>query len=395
MRRYAKTAALQDGAGLKILHFIQSLITGGAQRQLTYLSREQVRRGHSVHIAVLDGGDCASDLAGTGAVVHSLRAGAMNFARGRGIHNYDFRLLFRVRRLIDRLQPDLAQTWITQMDVLGGLGCYLAGTPWILREPASALAYDVSLSVRLKAWARLRVGRTAAGVVCNSTVGTEYWLKMQPRLARYVIPNGVPLEEIDGAAASSGIISLPPAEALVLYVGRMDDRQKNVSTLIPAAAKVLKIRPATRFLLCGEGPSLPKIRQMIGALGLEGKVLTPGNVTGVWGIMKQANVFASVSRFEGIPNAVMEAMACRCPLVVSDIPEHRAFLSSESALFTPSEDADSIASAILNSLSDPAAGRSRANKARRVIEEFSLDRMARRYDDVYRDVLSRTDRNKR
>jgi hypothetical protein len=82
-------------------------------------------------------------------------------------------------------------------------------------------------------------------------------------------------------------------------------------------------------------------------------------------------------------------MACRCPLVVSDIPEHRAFLTDDSALFVRPEDPDSIAAAILEALSDPAAGLARAQRARELIEKFSLGRLAYLYDEVYRDVLAR------
>ncbi len=53
----------------------------------------------------------------------------------------------------------------------------------------------------------------------------------------------------------------------------------------------------------------------------------------VWALMKKASVFVSLSAYEGCPNTVMEAMACGCPIIVSDIPEHREILDEQSALF--------------------------------------------------------------
>jgi glycosyltransferase involved in cell wall biosynthesis len=376
------------GTVLRILHLIQSLITGGAQRQLIYLAREQVKSGHDVHIAVLDGGELVPDLLRSGAKMHSLRTGALNHARGPGLHNYDLRLIFRLNNLVRTVNPDVTQTWIAQMDVLGGIASYLAGRPWILREPASSLAYDITLGIRLKAFARRWIARSAAGLVANSPGGVEYWAMKLPRRPRYLIPNGIPIEEIDAIPKGDAGLVLPESEARVLYVGRMDDG-KNVVALVRAAAQLLSLRPAAQFVLCGEGASLSQIRRQISDLGLEGTMLTPGNVVGVWGIMKQANVFVSVSRYEGIPNAVMEAMACGCPLIVSDIPEHRAFLAEDSALFVPAEDHTALAAAIQTCLTDPEAAAARARRARQRIEKFSVGSMASLYDEVYREVLAR------
>jgi glycosyltransferase involved in cell wall biosynthesis len=100
-------------------------------------------------------------------------------------------------------------------------------------------------------------------------------------------------------------------------------------------------------------------------------------------------VLVSVSRFEGSPNVVLEAMAGGCPLIVSDIAPHRELLDGASALFTPADDVVMLASRIENAIADREGARRRAEAARLRVEPFGAGRIAARYLDIYRDVLSR------
>ena len=66
--------------------------------------------------------------------------------------NYDPMLFLRLVRLIWRLRPDIVQTWLLQMDILGGLAASLTRTPWLLREPVSGLFWTGGLKTRLRRW---------------------------------------------------------------------------------------------------------------------------------------------------------------------------------------------------------------------------------------------------
>src|SRR4029077_5699867 len=97
-----------------------------------------------------------------------------------------------------------------------------------------------------------------------------------------------------------------------------------------------------------------------------------GFVKDLWCWMRRADVFVSVSRFEGTPNVVLEAMAIGCPLVVSDIPEHREILDETTARFCSVDAAGDIAAAVLRTLNTPSEARERADLARKRVAEWSI-----------------------
>jgi glycosyltransferase involved in cell wall biosynthesis len=95
-----------------------------------------------------------------------------------------------------------------------------------------------------------------------------------------------------------------------------------------------------------------------------------------------------MSRFEGSPNVVLEAMACRCPVIVSDIAAHRELLDDHSALFFAPDDVEGVAGGIVSSITDTVTARRRAGVAAVRAERYGSGAAAAQYLAVYRDVLS-------
>jgi hypothetical protein len=135
---------------------------------------------------------------------------------------------------------------------------------------------------------------------------------------------------------------------------------------------------STSMLLLGEGLLRPRAQQRLDAAGLAARCQLPGFVTPVWGELRAAAAFVSLSKYEGRPNTVLEAMACECPLVVSDIPAHREFQDEERAILVQDIlDPGSAAAAIADVLLRPEAARARALAARRSMREDWLPALSR------------------
>jgi glycosyltransferase involved in cell wall biosynthesis len=359
---------------MRILACISSMDGGGAERQLAYLASELTRLGWDMHVALLSGGPNLRRLEAGGATIHRLTA--------RG--NYDPTILWQLVRLMRRVRPDVAETWITQMDVLGGLAARLTRTPWILRERSSEPAYPATGKHR---W-RLRVARGASAVISNSTGGDRYWAgHLGERVRRYVIGNALPIREIGAVRpADEHEAGVQSGARLVLSVGRLAP-EKNFDILLSALRRVLD-DPRIVVVLCGEGPLRPTLERALTEQGIADRVRLPGYVPDVWGWMKRADVFVSVSRFEGQPNAVLEAMTCGCPLVVSDIPAHRSFLDEAEAALVPVDDPVAIAEAIRRAVAGGEDVTRRAARAQAATAAWSVEAMTRCVVDVYRAVLT-------
>jgi glycosyltransferase involved in cell wall biosynthesis len=270
------------------------------------------------------------------------------------------------------------------MEIVGGLAALTARTPLVLSERASAGAYPMGV----KTLGRRAIAELATAVISNSAKGDDYWRRrLGRRTRRHVIPNGLPLAEIDAVApAVPEGIGITSDEKLVLFAGRFDP-QKNIERLL-SALQVVLARCDVRVLCCGVGSLRGQIDAWIARHGLGGRIQVLGFVQDLWGLMKRSAVVVSPSLFEGSPNVVLEAMACGVPLVVSDIPEHRELLDERSAWLVDPQSVAQTAAAIEAALRDPTGAAARARVARGRIAEFDARAVARRYHDVYLDILS-------
>jgi len=355
----------------RVLICIPTLGGGGAERQIRLLARPLVERG--IHLSLfsrLTDADAAS-MTEAGIRCFSLEA--------RGNHNPRLLLeLFRAVRLTD---ADLVHTFLSQMDILGGIAALTLRKPWLLSERSSPLAYPRSGKSRLRAW----LGRRADAVVANSAYGLEVWPNHP---THHVIANGIDLAAIERAP----IDFLAGREALrgrtvIVSVARLS-AEKRLERLIGAVQRVKRAIPDLLLVLAGSGPEEESLRAHAAALGVQDHVLFAGFRSDVWSWLKHASVFVSPSLFEGQPNAVLEAAAAGIPQVLSAIPMHRHAVGNEGALFVSPDDEEQLAIAILSHLKDPAAARRIAAAARKEVEMLSIDRSADQLAKLYRGILA-------
>ncbi len=353
---------------MRILHVIPSLGGGGAERQVAYLAEGMCRREIEVHVAMLRGGPHLSRIVNAGATTH--------FMASRG--NHDPRLVSRMIGLVRETRPDVIQTWLNQSDVLGGIAALTQRIPWVLSERTSPEFYTGSWKDRL----RHSLGRHADAIVANSAIGITYWNESRAR--KFVVPNAVDVQSID--AAMPATLDSVDSRKIVLYAGRLES-VKNVETLVPALCEVVRTRNAM-VVICGEGSREREMRADIERRGCSGRFRMLGFTDTVWRLMKRADVFVSASWLEGHPNAVIEAAAAGCPLVVSDIPQHRAFLDERSATFAPPSDAAAIARAVEAVLDDAATAQEKARRARAAVEQWSIECIAGMYLSIYEELVN-------
>lgn len=140
---------------------------------------------------------------------------------------------------------------------------------------------------------------------------------------------------------------------VILSAGRLVP-QKDYTTLIRAFALVREQRPA-RLIILGEGGERPVLHSLVQSLGLEKDVDLPGAVKNPYSYMSRAAVFVLSSRYEGLPVALIEALACGCPVVSTDCPSGPAEIleGGKWGSLVPVGDINALSQAILQVLESP------------------------------------------
>ena len=354
---------------MKILHLIPSMGGGGAERQLTYLCMELVRSGCEGHVGLLYGGPNMERLERSGAVINKLKCQS----------NYDPLLIYRIARLISRIRPDIVQSWIAQMDVFGGLAAKLTGVPFVMTERSTAQNY----SGGWKNCLRKIVAANASYIVANSQAGRDYWLSQGMERERLsVIRNAIPFVDIESFTCDPATQEIPTDAESIVYSGRYS-YEKNPTVMLEAFRQVLNARPEATVYMFGDGPMKNDFIAFRDKHGLADRLRVGGYTSQLWGIFKTATLFVSVSSFEGTPNTVLEAVACGCPVVLSDTPSHREILDDASAWFVPVDSPPTIARGILSVLADRKEAQVRAVRARSIIKRWSPAAIAAEYLELY------------
>lgn len=294
--------------------------------------------------------------------------------------NHDPRLLGDLRKLVCRLAPDIIQTWLPQMDVLGGLVAHWMDIPHVLSERSSSAMYA---SGGWKNRLRVAIGKRAQAVIANSEGGAAYWRAQGARGCVHVVRNALTPPSAEPAPlAELGL----EGKKLLVAAGRLS-HEKNVPVLVQAMAGALAKLPDHHGVIFGEGPEREATLALIEATGLSGRLHLGGYASNLSGWFRAAEVFISASLMEGHPNVVIEAAAAGCPLVLSDIPAHREFAVGDSALFASAEHPSLLADALVQSATRRDEAVARALRAQALTQPLSVQAAAQRHLEIYRSLL--------
>ena len=364
---------------IRILHVIATLDSAGAERQLVHLCRRLNRAEFSPGVCCLTrGGPLEKMLAEAGVPVWILHK------RGK----WDLTVLLRLRRVVREFRPDILHTWLPTANTLGRVTGILCGVPACIAAERAADTW--------KGWLRRRLDRVlerrTARIICNADAVRRF---LTERIGLHaekicVIRNGLDLDEFDKAAAVElpPPLPKPPEGPLLGSVGRLEP-QKGMTFLIEAF-KRLPASPANAHLwIVGQGPEEQRLRRQAADAGLEKRVHFLGLRKDVPALMARFCLFVLPSLWEGLPNAVLEAMAARRAVVATRVdgtPE--AVVENETGLLVPPRDPEALAEAMTALLRDETR-RARFGEAgrRRVEEVFDMGNMIARTQDLYREVL--------
>ncbi len=374
--------------GIKVVHLITSLATGGAERFLArLLSATDRERFQNVVVSMTDEGAIGRDLRDIGVPVFAL-------GMRRGIPGpLAFAKLLRLLRL---QAPAVLQTWLYHSDLLGLVACRLAKVPhlvWNIRCSNTDDLYKTGLSgltVRLLA----RYSHRPDAVIVNSEAGVKAHTALGYEPRRWeVIPNGINPEDFspmaDARHSFRRELGVDDGAVLIGLVARYDPL-KDHATFLEAAAQVRHMDNVF-FVLVGLGADKDNLElvSLIERLGLADSVLALGERGDIRRINAALDIATCSSRGEGFPNVIAEAMACGTPCVTTDVGDATEILG-DAGVSVPPSDPRAFADAIRGLIQAGGAQRqSLGERARkRITEHYGLDHVARRYEALYFDLAA-------
>jgi glycosyltransferase involved in cell wall biosynthesis len=175
-------------------------------------------------------------------------------------------------------------------------------------------------------------------------------------------------------------------EKYILYTGVLRAR-KGLFDLMKCAILVNKIIPNVKFVICGTGPLLQKLKEQVRSVGLEKKVLFLGRVERkrLINIYQNATIYVVSSIYEGLPTVLLEAMACGLPVVATNIGGNRDLISSNvNGLLVPPRSPEKMAQMIALLWNDEHLRKRLGDNAREtIVKKYTWELIANNFINVY------------
>ncbi|MBI2827320.1 MAG: glycosyltransferase [Planctomycetia bacterium] len=374
----------RESRQIRIALLITDLDVGGAERALVELatrldrSRFQPRVYSLLAPAADPSRSLMPRLVEAGVPVEPLDA--------RGIRDF-----FRVkRRLSDAWrawQPHIVQTFLYHANLIGRMAARRAAVPYVV---CGIRVAEQRRGVRL--WVDRRGDRLVDRYVCVSQAVADFSrARGLPAEKLVVIPNGIEVAKYDNIEpVAPADLGLPPGRRLVAYIGRLD-RQKGLDWMLANARLWLDRLPRHDLVLVGDGPQRAELERSVRRLGIDKRVHFTGWRSDVPGILAGSELLVLPSRWEGMPNVVLEAMASRQPVLCTDVEGVRELLGEDAhpqvVSFGDSADwSDKLVTlATDRQLAESLGKRNR----RRVQARFTRAAMVQAYESLYLSLAAR------
>jgi glycosyltransferase involved in cell wall biosynthesis len=288
----------------------------------------------------------------------------------------------------------------TRFDIVHAHSPYPAGVARLVIATLPRSQRPITISTEHNAWStyarptrlldRVTIGRDRAVIAVSHHVAES--VRGPARSRTEVIVHGIALDRVREQRAERSTVraELGVGDDVTL-VGTVANYvvQKDYPNLFEAARLVTDRRPSVRFCAVGQGPLEIQIEDMRRAMGLEERVILTGIRPDAVRLMAGCDIFVLASQYEGLPVALMEALALGLPVVataVGGVP--RAVRDGTEALLVPPQRPDLLAAAIETVVDDKALRARLATAARSCSDQFDVTRAVRRIEAIYDEVLS-------
>jgi len=366
---------------LRLALVISSLSLGGAERVMSIMANYWAERGWPISLITLD--VAANDFYSLHAAVQRVALGVSGVSATpvEAIRS-NARRVARLRQTIRTIRPDAIISFLAPTTMLTVLAARREGVPVIVSDRTDPTQYRLG---RFWSWVRRMVYPHASAVVVQTPEVKRWAERVVPADIVHTIPNPVVAtrrrESTAAHAAQKG------SAYQIVAMGRLHS-DKGFDDLIQAFARANGRQKGWRLVVLGEGPERQRLEALADTLGVADSVSLPGRVQEPDIILRQSDLFVLSSRYEGFPNALLEAMAVGLPVIAADCPSGPRHIVRHGidGLLVPPGDIDAMARAMIDVLGNEQLRTALADRAVDVFDRFGIDRVMTEWDRLLRRV---------
>lgn len=354
----------------KILFVIHALGYGGAGKMIVYLANHMAKCGYKTVIYVEEQQGQHYPVDPSIEVVQETE-----FFKNYYIRH--FQQIFQLRRRVAEINPDIVVSFQTNQNALSVLATRGRRIPVIISERGDPYQYN-DIIAKLKT----SVINKAEGAVFQTKRASEYYGEALQKRSK-VIYNPCTVSYIERPAWSE-------RDDEVAFVARFDIQQKRQDLMVKAFARITSKFPSYKLCFYGVGGDQESIEKLVGELGIRSQVVFKGLTKDIPNAIKKSKLFVLSSDYEGLPNALIEAMAVGLPCISTDCsPGGAAELiqSGKNGIIVSCGDEKLLASAIEQALSDPIGSDVMGQEAQKIIEKLAPNKIYAQWEEYIRNVL--------
>ena len=382
---------------MKICHVITRLIVGGAQENTLLTIRGHLEKEHSVVLAA------GYSPGREGKLLENAEYGEFPVHEFPDLVReisplHDLKAFFALKKFFRENRFDVVHTHSSKAGIIGRLAARAAGVPVVVHTVHGQAFHPYQsrwknrLFIFLEKFAARYCDKIYA--VAQAMIDQCVAAKVAPADKYMVVYSGMDTGAFARAERSEELrkkLGIPPASRTVVTVARLFP-QKGYEYVIPAAKKVLAERPDTHFLLVGDGPMYDDLLANLRRDRIDGNfhfagLVPPGEVASC---IAQADILWHLSLHEGLPRAVVQALAAGIPAIgfaLDGTPE--VITENVTGFLTGAADVASVAEKTVKLLDDSELARQLGHNGRkRVLEQFDWRKMCNILEDEYTMLLA-------
>lgn len=345
---------------MKVTFFIGSLYGGGAERVTCNLASYLVQKGHQAEILTMSETKESYEL--------DERVSTKSLLPLANRKNKAWNTMVRFPRLwkyMRHADNDVYIVMLPKTTIMFLAFRWLTKAKVVAAERVDPAAYNHRIGNALK-----RLAKRADGFVFQTEDAKAWYGESVKDIKTAVIPNAI-----------NPAFIRPPytgeKRKIIAGAGRLND-QKNFSLLIRAFERIATDFPDYNLVIYGEGDKRGELEKLVKDLGLKDRVSLPGNIQNIADEMEKNSLFVLSSDFEGMPNALMEAMALGLPCISTDCPcggPRFLIQNGDNGVLVPVGDAEKMAEAMRRISGNSKLRESIAMKAITIQKKLAPDRI--------------------